>query len=136
MNDGKWIVAEGLGSWSVSEGEMAQSDTLIVRINRWLSIKRQGRWSGIEVEVAGFDHGVLNLRFVAAIHALAERNDLFFSVLPEAGFSEDELKSWPIFDEMREDPRFKDFLDKNQAGAKQQEESVEEPQALPRPTQG
>ena len=64
LNDGKWIVAEGLGSWSVSEGEMAQSDTLIVRINRWLSIKRQGRWSEIEVEVAGFDHSVLNLRLL------------------------------------------------------------------------
>jgi hypothetical protein len=108
----KWVVAETLGSWCVSEGDMTSSDTLMARINRWLSIKRQGRWSEIETEVMGFDYSVLNLRYVAAIHALAGRTDLFFSVLPKAQISEEELKDWPILDEMRDDPRFKECLDK------------------------
>jgi hypothetical protein len=109
--EAKWTVAEGLGSWS-KEGELAEADSLIGRINHWLSIKRQGRWSEIEAEVTTFDYGVLNLRYVAALHALAERRDSFFSVLSDARLLEDELKHWPIFEEMRQDPRFGEFLSK------------------------
>lgn len=115
--DAKWIVAEALGSWCVLEGEMSESDTLMARINRWLSIKRQNRWSEIEADVLGFDHNVLHLQYVAAIHALVGNADAFFSVVPKAGLSEEELSGWPILEEMRQDLRFKGFLEKTQTAA-------------------
>jgi hypothetical protein len=111
--DERWIISEALGSWAVVEGEMNASHTLVARINRWLSIKRQDRWSEIEAEVMAFDRGVLDPRYVAAIHALEGANDSFFLVLQKAGIPEDDLLNWPILKEMREDPRFKEFLEKN-----------------------
>ena len=110
--EARWNVAEALGSWSISEGDMTSKGALITRINRWLSIKRQGRWSEIESEVLGFDYSILDPRYIAAIQALTGNNDLFFSVLPKAGISEDDLRSWPILEEMRQDPRFEDFIEK------------------------
>jgi hypothetical protein len=48
-------------------------------------------------------------------------------VLPTAEISEENLKEWPILEEVRDDPRFKEFLEKLQAG---HEKSKEESTAL------
>jgi hypothetical protein len=111
--DTKWTVAEGLGWWAVSDGDMTASYALIARINRWLSIKRQNRWPEVQTEVKGFDYSVLDSRYIAAIHALTGNTDLFFAVLPKAGIPQDELRSWPIFEEMRQDLCFQEFLEKS-----------------------
>ena len=109
--DARWKIAEGLGSWVISEGEFNALETLIVRINRWLSIKRQGRWSEIEPEITSFDYSILEHRFVAAIYSLTGDADSFFRILPKAAIPVDDLKAWPILEDMRQDPRFGPFIE-------------------------
>jgi hypothetical protein len=114
--DARWHVAESIGSWAIAEGELTGSGTLVSRINRWLSIKRQGRWAEIEDEVKGFDLSVLGPRYLAAIHALAGQFDLFFSVVRKAELSQHDLTDWPILEEVRKDTRFKELLEENHSG--------------------
>src|SRR5208283_1087718 len=81
----RWLVAEALGSWAITKGDITQVCALVARINRWLAIKRQGRWPDIEQEVTSFDCSVLDPRYIVATHALRDNLDSLFSVLPKAG---------------------------------------------------
>ena len=99
--EARWFAAEGLGSWAISKGGLDFSSMLVVRINRWLAIKRQGRWSEIEKEIRDFDHKALLPRFVVGIRALTEDMDPLFSLLPKAEIGEANLRNWPILEEAR-----------------------------------
>jgi len=112
---GRWYVAEHLAAWGL-EDEVAEEDTLLIfKFNRWLAIKRQGRWEEIGAELESFDCSAKHPRFVLARASLMERADQFFEILPTAlgaGLKVEALKEWPILDEMREDPRFQEAISK------------------------
>ena len=105
-----WYVAEKLATWGEKDDAVPESAMLLCKFNRWLCIKRQGRWTEVEEEVKSFDCSVINRRFALARASLLEHADEFFKILPKALAAEDitigELKEWPILDEIRTDPKF------------------------------
>jgi hypothetical protein len=93
----------------VVQGARSESLRLNAVVNRWLAIKRQGRWQEIRQEVEGFDTKACNPRYAIAVHSLCDRTDAFFSTLPAAvsgGVTLDEIEFWPALEEMRVAPEF------------------------------
>lgn len=105
-----WDVAEKLASWGEQDSEASEDWMLVCKFNRWLCVKRQGRWREVEEEVEAFDCSAKNRKYAIVRASLLERADEFFEILPKALAAEDvtigTIKEWPILDEMRKDPRF------------------------------
>ena len=107
----RWYVAEHLAAWGQSDDSTEESDRMIHRLNCWLAIKRQGRWSAVQGEAAAVDASLLHPRFQIALFSLREEHERFFAVLPAAlatNVTRESLREWPILQEMRSDPRFED----------------------------
>lgn len=111
LQEGIWPVAEGLGRWALDRSDMSSSGMLIARINYWLAIKRQNRWSEIESAVKDFEQSALDPKFRLAIYALMKNEEEFFRLLPIAksagSISDEDLAEWPVLEEMRQLPEFK-----------------------------
>lgn len=112
---GHWYVAEHLSQWGASDELADEGRRLICTFNRWLAVKRQGRWSEIRDEVEAFDCSAKDPKFWLAFASLTERPDNFFQHLPAAlagGVTPEELREWPILEEVRGDARFEEALTK------------------------
>jgi len=111
-----WKVSERLAAWGGKDPQLPKEDTMLIyKFNTWLSIKRQGRWTEVEKEVEAFDCSAKNRKYAMARASLLERADEFFKLLPKAlgtDISTYELQEWPIFEEMRTDPRFAKIIEK------------------------
>jgi len=111
----QWYVSEYLSAWGDKDPEASEEGILICKFNRWLSIKRQGRWSDVEKHVENFDCSAKNIKYSIARASLLEQSDEFFHLLPKVIGTDipiSALKEWPILDEMRNDPRFSEVLKK------------------------
>jgi len=110
-----WYVAEKLASWGERDSEASEESMLVCKFNRWLCMKRQGRWTEAVEEVEAFDCSAKHRKFTLAHASLLERAGEFFELLPKALGSTDittqALKEWPILDEMRTDPRFAKIIE-------------------------
>jgi len=112
---GRWYIAERLCGWGLQDKRASEHTRLVFKFNRWLAIKRQGRWEEIASEVECLDCSAIQPKFLLSRASLMERADEFFEILPaalNAGVSLEDLQAWPILDEMREDPRFQDAISK------------------------
>jgi hypothetical protein len=111
-----WNVSERLAAWGEKDPQLLKEDTMLIyEFNRWLSIKRQGRWTEVEKEVEAFDCSAKNRKYAMARASLLERADEFFKLLPKAlgtDINTYELQEWPIFQEMHTDPRFAKIIKK------------------------
>lgn len=86
------------------------ADRLVSQVNRWLSLKRQGRFDTIKSDLDKFSHHTHHPRFSAAVYALSENKDEFFKILPKADLTFGELVDWPILSEIRSDDRFREAV--------------------------
>lgn len=121
LKSGDWYVAEHLSQWGEDDPDANEEESLMFRFNRWLTIKRQGRWPEIESEVKAFDCSAKHPQFSLALACLEEAADRFFEELPgalAAGLPPIALRDWPILEEMRSDKRFPAALAKAERGAK------------------
>jgi len=113
---GHWYVAEQLATWGENDNEAIEDAMLICKFNRWLCKKRQGHWHEVEAEVKAFDCMAKNRKYVLARASLLELADEFYEILPKALSAADidlsALEGWPILEEMRKDPRFKEIIEK------------------------
>ena len=111
---GNWYVAEHLADWGSKDSDADESSILVCLFNRWLCIKRQGRWAEVADEVEAFDTAAKQLVFSLVKASLLEKADDFFKLLPlviDTGMSIDSAKEWPSLEEMRTDPRFAEFIE-------------------------
>jgi hypothetical protein len=124
--NGRWRVAEYVADWARNDESGNEEGRLIFAFNRWLAIKRQGRWSEIAEEIERFDCSAKNPRFALALASLRERPEEFFKpdLIAASGLGVDELREWPILEEMRADPRFSEVLARMEA---QREEAGDGP---------
>lgn len=110
----RYEVAESLGYFLSRDKRMPEPFRLVGKLNRWLSIKRQGRWEEVRQEAEQADFTAKERRFRLAHAALCDRHDRFFEVLPDAirggGIEESELKNFPIFADVRDDDRFDEVV--------------------------
>lgn len=110
---GRWTIAERLCRYALSRESTSQDSELVYKVNLWLAQKRLGQWDQVKDEVEAADTGTLSPINALAIHSLCEDHESFFRALPvalESGFSEQDLRSWPVFQEMRGLPEFENHL--------------------------
>lgn len=92
----------------------SEPNRLLSQVNYWLAEKRLGHWEQIRKEVVRFDRVACHPAYSIGVYSLLEDPDSFFAHLPvavSAGVRRDHLTKWPIFDEMRCDPRFSQAVD-------------------------
>jgi hypothetical protein len=118
-----WQVAEGLSRFLAGEKNLPEAYQLVGKFNFWQSVKRQNRWSEIKEEVEQEEIDSKSARFRLAWYSLTERKDEFFKLLPSVLKSEEisseELMTWPIFEDMRSDERYKKYAAKKTRVPKQ-----------------
>ena len=111
--DGRWLPLRKL----CSVGKMIASADVqhqIFKVNEWLSIKRLGGLSSIEQEIGDWDTSALGAQFQLVQLALLDMADQFFRLAPDVlakgTIQVEQLKTWPVFDELRDDRRFAGLL--------------------------
>ncbi|HZL79153.1 MAG TPA: hypothetical protein VFC17_09880 [Candidatus Limnocylindrales bacterium] len=125
LSAGRWAVSEGLAFFLMNDKEMSEESILIGKLNYWLSVKRQNRWAEIKTAAEDEDMSAKSQRFQLGWLALCEKLDEFFTLLPKVisskQLSREELRDFPIFEEVRKDKRCNKFLPKELEKAKQTE---------------
>ncbi len=110
LEEQHWKITEGLSYFSMNDSKVPEVYTKLAKLNYWLSIKRQGRWSEIAEDAKNEDFSAVSRRYRLGWLALCEDNDKFFELVPEVIKVGDitlrELKKFPIFVEIRKDSRF------------------------------
>jgi len=110
-----WNVSERLAAWGEKDPQASDEDTMLIyKFNRWLSTKRQGRWTEVEKEVEAFDCSAKNRKYAMARASLLDQTDKYFKLLSKAlgtDITIEHLQEWPIFEEMRIDPRFAKIIE-------------------------
>ena len=107
--EARWECARELATWLECHKEFSQSARLVGQFNRWLCMKRLSRWEEVRAEVEAFDSSALGTTYVLVRHSLLDQKDEFFELLASTkGVDLDDRgwDQWPIFSEMRADPRF------------------------------
>jgi hypothetical protein len=106
----RWDISEGLSLFLINDKAMSEEEIFVGKLNYWLSLKRKGKWKEIQSEVEAEDMSAARLRYRLGWFSLCERKDDFFTELPSAlragELQVSELEQFPIFDEIRNDPRF------------------------------
>jgi hypothetical protein len=92
------------------DAHLPEAMSLNGQLNYWQSIKWQGRYDEVRSEVEKADFSAKHPRYELAYRALREDKDGFFTMLPtiirQETLTFEDLDKWPIFQEMRKDPRF------------------------------
>jgi len=110
LESARWPISAAISEFLVRDKGMQEAVHLTAKLNLWQSRKHMGEWSSIEKEIAEFDTGAKSSRYQLPLLALQANADAFFEALPNAlksgELSRQEVKEWPIFADMRDDPRF------------------------------
>jgi hypothetical protein len=111
-NDGA-LQKLAISRFIVNDKKLTEKQQLMGRVNYWQSVKWQGRYEIIRSEIEAFDVSAKSQEFQLAVLALTDNNDSFFNLLPEVIRHErlrvEDLQAWPLFREMRKDPRCAGF---------------------------
>lgn len=111
---GRWQITEHFSKFVMNDKQMPEKDRLIGQLNYWQSIKWQGRYNDIIEEVKKSDFSAKDSIFQLAIAAIKDSKKEFFNLLPEIikqnKLSIEDIKTWPIFKEMRKGVAFKRFI--------------------------
>lgn len=112
MLNGSWETVLQLSGWAMGHEAISASMQLASRMNYWLASKRVGNWGEVVDDVEGFDCSTLRPQYVLARASLVGDFDTFFQTIDAndgAGLDKRAWLEWPIFDEMRADPRYSDY---------------------------
>jgi len=115
MRADRWWMVEQLSADGVAHTGEGDGSCYIHRVNYWLACKRQGRWDEVApaVEACVSTLGEIEPPFAIAVHSLRDDPVAFYRDLDAAvasGIDENDLRTWPIFDEMRQDDAFEATL--------------------------
>jgi hypothetical protein len=109
----RWGIAEGLSYFMMMDKKMKEPWRLVGKLNYWQSAKRQGRWEEVKDEAEAEDLSAKGRRYQLGHLALIGKKPEFFALVPVAltgkEISLDELREWPIFEDMRKDRRFAQY---------------------------
>lgn len=88
----------------------AASAKAVLRVNNWIARKRLNGFKDIEEELAAWDVSALSPQYVLAKLVLSNEHDgaiaLAAQLVEEGRLNIADLHRWPLFDELRDDPRF------------------------------
>lgn len=114
----------------------------VICINHAIALRDSGRSPEVENVLRNFDWSAASLRFQMALLAVRDDADAFYGLLPRAIAAEEvaleELASWPLFRNLRDQPRFRVELEQifsAQAVAVALEAAYTDEELLPRQAQ-
>lgn len=111
----EWRTASLLCEELLAKSRLTMETQTMIRLNLCLCKKRMGQGDAIPEEVRDFDPSKHDMASILAYYALCEDRDQFFGYLLEAisakQIGRKELEEWPIFDSMRSDSRFQEYLE-------------------------
>jgi hypothetical protein len=112
----RWVAAEKIGLASRQMGIKNNNQRLYININYLQALKWQGKTQQLKSEIAKIDLSALSPIFVLAFAALQSDSKKFYSYIPRVIASGDQLTradfmEWPLFKELRADPKFKTRID-------------------------
>ena len=127
----RWSIAASISTFIMRDKQMPESSITSAQLNYWQCQKRLDKWSEIYAEVKAADYSAKSLCYQLAHLALLEKSDEFYSLLPRAiqseEITENDLREYPIFIDMRKDPRFESYQEKQvEKKTKRRKKSVKE----------
>lgn len=109
----RWSIAEGLSKFMMMDNKMTEPFRLVGKLNYWQSVRRQGRWQEVKSEVEAEDFSAKGRQYQLGHLALLQKKKEFFALVPIAlkgkEISLDDLREYPIFEDMRKDRRFAQY---------------------------
>jgi hypothetical protein len=110
---GRWRIAEALSEFVLRDRQMPETAITSAQLNYWQARKRQGQWDAIREEVQRADFSAKSDVYQLALSALLNDRDSFFSrlrgALKSGAISEQDLREWPIFVDVRADARYAQY---------------------------
>ncbi|HET8955175.1 MAG TPA: hypothetical protein VFN18_05905 [Solirubrobacterales bacterium] len=87
----------------------------VFQVNEWLAVKNLEGLDAIRADIeASWDTTALEPQFGLVKHALLDQNDEFFRLAPtlleSGGIQQEQLRTWPVFADLRDDRRFAALL--------------------------
>ncbi|MBD2441303.1 hypothetical protein [Nostoc sp. FACHB-110] len=112
----RWHISKSLSNFILLDKQMPESLITSAQLNYWQCEKHLERWENIRAEVESADYSAKGVIYQLAHLALLERIDEFYTLLPRAlqsgELTEKNLREYPIFSDMRSDPRFEIYKEK------------------------
>lgn len=128
MKEGRYEVSEKISCFLEADKDISIHDKLMTTVNRWISIKQQGRFNEIEAEILSSDFSAFEDKYVMGRYVLlgkfSEAVEILKVMLKAKKISVDELRDWPLFNDIRDDPGFSSLI--------KESDSVEVPKKSPK----
>ena len=122
LRSARWSVAEGLSYFMKMDKSTKETYQLIGTLNYWQCLKKQDRWAEVKEESERADFSAKGIRFQLGHLALLENKPKFFEQVPIALKSKEitieELREFPILEEVRKDRRFSPYRLKRKSATK------------------
>ncbi|MGA9996017.1 MAG: hypothetical protein WBP93_11420, partial [Pyrinomonadaceae bacterium] len=126
----RWGIAEGLSYFVTADRQTSEKSQMLGQLNYWQSVKWQGQFENIRKNIEQADFSAKDPLYQLAQLALLNRNEEFFSLLPEVLRSQklttEDLQQWPLFREMRKEAAFNSFIQEESSGSEIQLEEQKE----------
>jgi hypothetical protein len=110
----RWRAAQRLSEVGVAVGSGDAWLDLAMQVNTWIARKQTEGAEAIRAEVEAWDVSALKPEFTLARAALLEERDEAFRLIPKllanGSLLIESLSTWPLFRELRADPRFEDLV--------------------------
>jgi hypothetical protein len=120
IKDGRFVAAQHIGEFARTLELGADSTRRNLLLNLAQAYKWDGQPAKTEEILKEADWSSCGLRYTLAIAALRDEGDKFFGIVDRALAAEElqaeHLRSWPIFQAMRQDPRFIKYAEPPSAG--------------------
>ena len=106
----RYGLGEGLSRFTMKDARLSEECRLKASLNFWQAVKWQDRFESVRQEIEKADFSAKAPLFRLARFALLEEGNEFFELLPEVLKSGTlkpvDVDIWPIFKNMRTDPRY------------------------------
>lgn len=110
----RWFVAESLSYFTKNDKGLTERDQTVGLLNYWQALKWQGRLNEVRRDIDNVDFSAKDEMYRLARFALLDDYKEFFNLLPQVLHNKklgvDELKTWPIFQGIRQTNEYAEFV--------------------------
>ena len=112
----RWDIIKGYSTFLMNDSKCSQVDKTFATVNYWLACKRNGEFEQIKDKISSEDFSAYTLDFQICKAALLNKNEEVLTkmskALDQGIFGIADVKVWPIFDEIREEDKYLQLIQK------------------------
>ena len=115
LREGRWEMALAMAQEGENSPRLSHSTRIMCQLNAWLCLKQTGRFDEVKDDAEEFDDSALEQRFRLVRLAILDREEQFFDLLESSeggGLDHRAWHEWPVFSEIRENPRFAELAER------------------------